>query len=172
LFRESKEELGLRPCVLPSLLGTGGGSLLVGGLGKVLEHRDGETGVFVKASSFVNDVAMLVCLQELFVRDPSSSGAPPGIPSHNDVLSVEASEKGKAEDTEFEIIHATLSVCGGSECLASTFLSYYFLIKPRSGAVFDIDVSSYDVFIDPLSDDREVADENYDFIPSGAAVPV
>jgi len=172
LFRESKEELGLRPCVLPSLLGTGGGSLLVGVLGKVLEHRVGKTGVFVKASLFVIDVAMLVCLQEVFVRDPSSSGVPPGIPSHNDVLSVDASEKGKAEDAEFEIIQATLSVCGGSECLAGIFLSDFFLIKPRSGAVLDIDVSSDDVFIDPSSDDREVADEDFDFIPSAAAVPV
>jgi hypothetical protein len=104
LFRECKEELGLRHCVLPSLLGTGGGSLHVGVSGKVLEHRGGESGDFVKASSFDDDVEMLPCLQEAFVRDPSSYGVPPRIPSYNDVLSVDASEHGKADDAQLEIM--------------------------------------------------------------------
>lgn len=177
LFRECKEELDLRPCVLPSLLGTGGGSLLVGVSGKVLEHRVGETEVFVTASSFDIDVEMLAFLQEVFVRDPSSFGFPPRTPSHNDVLSADASVKGTAGDAEFEILQATLSVCGSSECFAGTFLSDFFLTKPktslpRSDAVLDIDVSTDDVFIDPSSDDREAADEDFDFIPSGSTVPI
>ena len=177
LFRECKEALDLRPCVLPSLLGTGGGSLLVGVSGKVLEHRVGETEVFVKAFSFDIDVAMLACLQEVFVRDPSSFGVPRRIPSHNYVLSVDASGKGEEEDAEFEIIQATLSACGGSECLAGIFLSDFFLTKPktsvpRSDVVLGIDVSTDDVFIDPSSDDREVADEDVDLIPSAATVPI
>jgi hypothetical protein len=91
-------------------LGTGGGSLIMGASGKVLEHRVGEREVFVKDSSFDIDVEMLACLQEVFVRDPSSFGVPPRIPSHNDVLSDGASEKGKADDEEFEIVQATPSV--------------------------------------------------------------
>jgi hypothetical protein len=58
-----------------------------------------------------------------------------------------------------------------------TLLSGFFLTKPktsvpRSDAVFDVDVSTNDVFIDPSSDDREVADEDFDFIPSGTAVKI
>ena len=113
---------------------------------------------------------MLACLQE------SPFGFTRRLPSHNDVSSIDASAKVKAEDAEFEIIQATQSVCGVSE-LAGTFLSNFFLTKPktsvpRSYAVLDIDVPTDEVFIDPSSDDREVAGKDFDLILSGAAVPI
>jgi hypothetical protein len=149
----------------------------VGVSGKVLEHTVGETEVFVKASSFDEDVERLACLGEAFVRDPSPDGVPARIPSYDDVLSVDASEKVKADDAHLEVIQATFSVPGGSACFGGTFVRDFFLTEPKLSvphpeAVVDIDVSADDVFVEPSSDDREVAEEDFDFIPSGVVVPI